>query len=139
MFKCLKFSNSILYMDDTTLYIVGRNIKCLKAKLQSDINELSVWLKCNKLKLNVKKTKLLFFDRYGLSPDMYIHIDNESIENVRQFKFLGIIMDGQLLFKDHFNTLHQKLLKLSYVIRKLSNFVPSKNIRTCTMPFFTVI
>ena len=68
MYNCLKFSNSILYADHTTVYIVGRNLRFIRVKLQTDLDAISVWLRANLLKLNVKKTKLLFFGRECLNP-----------------------------------------------------------------------
>ena len=61
MFEYLHSSNCILFADDTTIYVISRNLKFMKAKLQSDLNNLSLWLLKYKLALNVKKIKAMLF------------------------------------------------------------------------------
>ena len=122
--KCLKFSSSILYTDDTTIFVIGRTAQYMKIKLQSDLNALSDWLCVNQLKLNVKKTKMIYFNKESLFPKIDLIIDNEIIENVMSFKFLGVWLDSNLSFCEHYNHLHEKLLKSSFVIRCLSQFLP---------------
>ena len=70
--RYLKFSSSILYADDTTLFIVGKSVKFLRMKMQKDLELLSAWLSMNNLKLNVKKTECLLFNKDGLTPDLYL-------------------------------------------------------------------
>ena len=38
--KCLKYTMSILYADDTTIYLVGNSLRFLKLKMQADLNNL---------------------------------------------------------------------------------------------------
>ena len=100
--KCVKFCSSILYADDTTLFLVGRSLKFLRIKMQYDLKELSAWLIANGLKLNVSKTKVLLFNRAGLNPTVNLLVDNEAIENVVEFKFLGLVLDSTLSFHSHY-------------------------------------
>ena len=122
--KCLTYSMSILYADDTTLYIIGRSLKFLRQKMQSDLNSLSEWLSVNTLKLNVKKTKILLFNKDGLFPSIDLGINGESIETVTNFKFLGVHIDSCLSFMTHYSVLHTNLLKSTYIIRSLSKVLP---------------
>ena len=64
----LWFCSSILYADNTTIFIIGRNLKFLKQKMQNDLENLLAWLWVNELMLNVKKTKCILFNREGLTP-----------------------------------------------------------------------
>ena len=75
--NCLKFCTSILYADDTTLYVYGKSLRFLRQKMQSDLNSLQGWLCANMLKLNVSKTKVLLFNRENLFPNIALCIDNE--------------------------------------------------------------
>ena len=127
--KCLKFCSSILYADDTTIYLVGRSLKYLRLKVQSDLESLSGWLRLNNLKLNVSKTKSLLFQKQRLTPSFDLLIDGEIIENVSMFKFLGITIDVALKFTDHFCSLYDRLQKTSYIIRKMCKLLPSENMK----------
>ena len=78
MHSCLKHCNSILYPDDTTIYVAGRNLHFVKCKLQADMNSVSSWLRSNLLILNVKKIKLIYFNRDYLNPNISISIDGKK-------------------------------------------------------------
>ena len=91
--KCLKFCSAVLYAYDMTIYVIGKNLKFLKQKIQSDMNALTVWLRINHLKLNIKKTKAMLLNREGLCPDICLLADGEKIEQVSSLKFLGIVLD----------------------------------------------
>ena len=94
------------------------------------MDSLSVWMKSNLLKLNTKKTKLLVFNKDGLQPGVSVVIDDVELECVQNFKFLGVILDGGLLFTKHVMNLRAKLQKAGFVIRKLAKFVRVQELRT---------
>ena len=129
MFLCLRYCTSILYADDTTLLLVGRSLRFLKLKVQHDLCKLSEWLKMNQLKLNVRKTKCVLFNREGLFPMVDLQVDGQIIETVRKYKFLGVTLDQTLSFVDHFNELYDKLVKLSFIIRSFSRFLSEDTLR----------
>ena len=59
-----------MYSDDTTIYF---NLEeCTHLNMENEINDeienISIWLKVNKLSLNVQKTKLLIFHRKQTHP-----------------------------------------------------------------------
>ena len=86
----LRYVNNILFVDDTTIYIIGRNLWFLKLKMQADLVHLSKKLHTNNLILNVKKTKYMLIRLKGSVVDTS-HIDlqmnSENIEQVECFKF----------------------------------------------------
>ena len=123
MFQCLRYCLSILYADDTTIFLVGHSLKFLKLKVQSDLANMSMWLRLNNLKLNVQKTKCVIFNHEGLFPNVELMVDDEVIEVVPAFKFLGVILDQSPSFAKQFSTLYDKLVKSSFVLRSLSLYV----------------
>ena len=46
---------SILFADDTNLFITGTDFDVMQNTLNDELNEISTWLKVNKLSLNVKE------------------------------------------------------------------------------------
>lgn len=52
-------------MEDTSLSFAGKNIRRLEAKVNTSLENMTNWLKANKLKLNIHKSQLSFFE---LSP-----------------------------------------------------------------------
>ena len=79
-------------MDDTTIYIIGRNLWFLKQKMHADLLNLSKWLLTNNLVLNVKKTKCIVIRLKSSVVDTShtdLQINSENVEQVECFKFLG--------------------------------------------------
>ena len=134
--KSLKFCSSILYADDTTLFVIGRSVRFLRIKMQSDLNALSEWLRINSLKLNVKKTKAMVLNKEGLSPNVDLDIDGQYIECVSCFKMLGILIDSDMSFQTHFSSLYEKLLRSVYLIRKLAKMIPMYCLRVLYFAYY---
>ena len=55
----LKHSKTILYVDDTTLYAIGKNIKELYKQVNEDLYHLTDWFRANQLSVNASKTKYM--------------------------------------------------------------------------------
>ena len=105
--------NIIMFADDTNLFIKEKNIINLVNKTNLELEKISEWFKVNKLSLNVKKTNFILFR--GKKPiemgDLSIKIDNTVIERVTKTKFLGVIINETLTWKDHIITIKQKVKK----------------------------
>ena len=59
-----------------------------------------------------------------------IEIDGTKIEYVKEFNYLGIILDCNMTWKKHIEHISQKLCKISGVIRKLKHFLPQHTLLT---------
>ena len=66
---CPKF-HCIMYADDTTLYSFLVNFECndVEREINFELDKVNVWLKANKLSLNVTKTKGMFFHKRKTMP-----------------------------------------------------------------------
>ena len=59
-------------------------------------------MRVNKLSLNIEKTSFMLFTPKGLSRNMdCISIDGHRIEEVKQTKFLRVILDNKLNWQAH--------------------------------------
>ena len=54
-----------LYADDTTLYHSSKDSTKLKNTLESAFDEVANWVGGNGLKMNIKKTQVMFLGRKG--------------------------------------------------------------------------
>ena len=57
---------TIMYADDTSALLSGKDLKILLHVLNRELGHLSVWLESNKLSLNTQKTFYLIFHRARL-------------------------------------------------------------------------
>lgn len=123
----------IIYADDTTLITTLKTIKLynnssnIDTVLNNELCKISNWLKLNKLSLNCEKTKAMIFhtpQRIITYPK--IQVNGHNIEFVREFNFLGIIIDEHLSWKPHTTSLSNKLSKTVGIMSRLKNFLPSE-------------
>ena len=106
-----------LFADDTLIYVAGDNINMVVDTLNNEINNVTQWLNKNNLSLNIDKTKFMVvrkkLNTIDVNSHMGIWVDGVKIEQVQEFKYLGVIIDEHLTFSKH----------ASYVTRKIAQKV----------------
>ena len=109
--RCLKYSCSLAFADDTSILISGKNLRTLYKKGNEELNNIQNWLIANKLSLNVEITKCILFKTLNskASTLLSLMIRNTSIKKVSSFKLLGTILDEHLSWKNHVILLKKKL------------------------------
>ena len=100
-----------LFADDSAIWKSGKNLKHIIAKLQHQLNQIANWSWRWGFKINPKKTHCLIFTRRKIKGDCNIYLKNQKIENVKTFKFLGMIFDQTLNWKDHIKYVAAKARK----------------------------
>jgi hypothetical protein len=72
------------------------------------------------LSLNVKKSKLIVLNRSNskLISNVDIYINNEKLEQVSEFKYLGVMIDNKLDWNDQCNEICKKFNKKFYVLKR---------------------
>ena len=114
-----KHSLPFLFADDTNLFTSGKNLKDLNDKVNEELANISIWLKVNKLSLNVKKTHfLVFHNKKKPIEKVEIFIDNKAIDQKNNTKFLGVYIDDKLTWKKHIDHVSKKLSRGIGVICK---------------------
>lgn len=111
--NCVPF----LYADDIHLLFRGNSLNTLEENINSTLEEISVWLENNNFSVNVSKTKALFFGSLqNDSNAILISINGIAIDFVHQMKCLGVILDDELDFGSHINSLYSKVF---FILRRL--------------------
>ena len=107
--------------DDTTLYLnlEDFNSVTMNDDINSCLDKINVWLKLNKLTVNVSKTKFMVFHKRRDVPDLNLWLNNINIEPVSHFTFLGIISDSAFSWKYHTNMIATKISKVIGILHKL--------------------
>ena len=138
MKNCLKHTTAIIYADDTTLFVIGKNVRFLEKKLQTDLNSVSMWLKANYLCLNETKTKIILFNKQGIVNfyEPKIIINGISIEMVESFKFLGITIDRNLDWNTHSELISKRLLQSLFVLNRVKQLIPLKCMKMLYYAYF---
>ena len=130
----LKF---ILFADDTSLMdsinlSISPNNDFELDRLNEELSKIYDWLAVNKLSLNVSKTKLMIFHHPNkkLPQQWEVKINDTSIERVREFCFLGLIINENLTWKTHIDKISNKVSKYTGILNKLKRFLPPYILRT---------
>ena len=114
-----EYCYSVLFADDTNVFISGENIDVLCSRLNEELECIREWLCCNKLSLNVSKTHyMIFTPRNKIVHDIDVKIHGVSVERVYATKFLGVIIDSKLTWKPHVEYICKKLSKCAGIIAK---------------------
>ena len=73
----------------------------------------------NRLILNTEKTKVMVLNNRFAQSETTVSVDNIQVEYVNSIKYLGVIIDNKLIFKDHIDYLCKKISKKIGVLRKV--------------------
>ena len=104
-----------MYADDTTIYFNLEDFSGINVEenVSNELNQVNSWLPLNKLSLNTDKTKCMTFHTWQKNIDpLTFSINGKQIENVKFFKFLGIMFDEHLTWKNQITMITIKLSKV---------------------------
>ena len=116
----------VLFADDSAIYIASSNLSSLNTSLKLCVNLANTWIARNGLKLNASKTKcmLIHSSRKVVNGCLSLETDGEKIEQVRVFKYLGVMINDTLTWSDHVNMVCKKASRRLNLLRRLSWFLP---------------
>lgn len=114
-----------LFADDTALFYPHFDVETIVRDMNEDLTTLLQYFSSNLLSLNVAKTKYMIFhsSRKVVQQHSQVLINGCSIENVRAFKYLGLILDSTLSWADHIKHVEKKVASLCGILRRVSYFV----------------
>ena len=108
--------NSLIYADD--LVILSRS----KTGLQTCLIRLSSYCNSWMLSINPKKTKVMIFQKRAKKcTESSFHIDNEIIEIVQNYTYLGTLISSTGNFSMPLGKLKEKALHALFSLRKHTN------------------
>ena len=120
----------IMYADDSSFFLQGTNIDNIITGINTETENILTWLEVNRLSLNTKKSKWVLFDcaknRGQVRHDWQIKIRGEIINQVENIKFLGIILDERLSWKEHVRYISTKLAKSIGILGKAKKYICKK-------------
>ena len=112
----------------TTVYVQHDSIDGAIQILNLELAKVAEWFDSNKLTLNVKKTQMLMMSRKkNLDPQGDVILRNEAIQRVTKAKFLGVIVDQYLNWKDHISMVSHKIFKSCGIISRIRNTLHIKS------------
>ena len=123
-----KILDFYLFADDTNIYYEDDSLQNLEKKVNKELHSLYLWLSVNRLSLNIDKTNFVIFHPYNkpLKYNVTIKINKKAICEKKSIKYLGVLIDSTLSWKDHVFYLSKKLSRAVGILYKLRPFVNTK-------------
>ena len=119
----------ILFADDTTILFSTNDIVSQIPLINSELLEVSNWFKANKLSANATKTNYMIMGTPKMTSmidQTDIILDNTKLDGVTKNKFLGVIIDENLTWKNHIDGITKTISRNIGMINKLKFFVPER-------------
>ena len=107
-------------------------------QLNNELQKLSEWLVSNKLTINLKKTHYIIFSSSNLAKTTFddLYINHQTIDRVISTKFLGVIIDAKLKFKEHIAHIKGKIARGVGILCRAKKFF---NIKTLTDLYYSFV
>jgi hypothetical protein len=140
----IRNADFICYADDTALIFHGRSWDIVRQKTEDGMSLILEWLTKNLLTLNTTKTKHLCFHKTVASAPsaqlntIKIHgckglINNpcncDHVKRANNLRYLGIILDEKLTFKEHIAVMSGRVRKMIHVVRNLREAADGKTLK----------
>lgn len=141
--------NVFLFADDTNLLYADKNLGSLEVTINKELTSVYNWLMANKFSLNTKKSNFVIFRphqkrmNFDVTIKLFDHDKNSLIllERKDYVKYLGILIDSNLTWKQHISFISSKIRKSLGIISRLRHFVPNDTLlsiyRSLVQPYIT--
>ena len=117
-----------LFADDSNLFLANKNLHILETSLNKYLYDINQWLCANKLSFNVEKSNFVVFHppQKKVNFPMELKLNQKSIKQEISFKYLGVMMDWSLSWKDHVHQVSKKISRSIGILLKLRHFVDTR-------------
>ena len=125
-----------MFADDTNLFCSHKNIKTLFQIVNSELKLVSEWFLANKFSVNAKKkkkTKYVLFHKVTMCDSLPLQLPAMTFNNIEMkrensVKFLGVIIDEKLTWKNLIEVVEKKISKNIGVLYRASHLLDFKNL-----------
>jgi hypothetical protein len=118
----------ILYADDIALIYGATDAETLKQWIEDDLTLINCWVENHFMKINLQKTKYIYFtgrarNDFFISNDINLSLNNTRLERVEFFDYLGLLIDENLNFKHHLEFIRSRMISTSFAIKRIRPFI----------------
>ena len=124
--------NFTLFADDTTILYSHKDLETQVPTINRELSEVSNWFKTNKLSVNASKTNFMILGtsqmtkKYDQDDSLQIILDDTKLDRVTNTKFLGVIIDENITWKQHIDATSKTISRNIGVINKLKHYLPGR-------------
>ena len=129
--NCLNDSNSLMFADDTSIFLQNKDIKELFDAGNKELQLVDQWLIANRLSVNVSKTKYILFRTAQsklTTKKQTLALQQNKIEEVECIKFFGVYIQEHLSWSKHINHLISKLRSVLGTVLKVNSLLNKRSL-----------
>ena len=116
----LKYSTAYHFAGDTNVTLSDNLQETLGKRMSYDLRKLSMWLRANKLPLNIEKTELVVFWRQNAKLNNFFKIKLDGrLFPTGSVKYLGVLLDEHLTWSPQISHVQMKLSRAIGILSKL--------------------
>ena len=110
-----------MFADDTEFHFCHGDLSIVECTLQADLENISVRLMVNRLKLNVSKSHCMLIgsrQRTG-GKCLHLRLNGDVLRQLSSIKYLGVHIDQHLTWSTHIDSVLNKVRGKLYCINRL--------------------
>ena len=111
--SCLKLSKAYLYADGTEVSFSSSNASDVMQSFQAELENISEWMRMNKLSIHPKKTVLMVINHPRSQNNLLelppFYMDTTRMEQVHKTKYLGVTVDNSLNWNEQYKSVKGKV------------------------------
>ena len=125
--KCSNRLVTTLFADDTNFSLTHNDYDSMVDTMNRELELIQDWTVANRLTINNTKTELLLFGNISASNNnQQIYLNGSYVSYVEHAKFLGVIIDTNMNFKNHINYVTNKIAKHAGILYRIKDCMPPK-------------
>ena len=127
----------VMFADDTNVFLRGRDVNETVKLMNTELNDIVVWLNANVVSLNIEKTKYMIFRsvKKRLDQKEKILVKGNVVERVSSVKFVGVMLDQTLSWNHHIQMVKNKLAKSLGILKLANKTLPKSIIKSLYFSF----
>lgn len=96
------------YADDTAVITTAQNQNSVASNIQTHLKLIEYWCKKWKVEINADKTQAIIFTNKRKPPRKKLRVGTKEINWAKKVKYLGVVYDKKLIWKEHIQETHKK-------------------------------
>ena len=110
---------------DTNLTLAEKSVSNLQNLVNLEMCKIDHWMHANKLSINSTKSQYMLVTKKKIDLDHFkVSSNNSEIKRNECIKYLGVLIDDKLCWKNHINYTCSKISKGCWALQSLKNILP---------------
>ena len=119
--------SEVLCADNAVLYCFSKEPRKVESKLNADLYNEAMWLKVNKLTLNLLKTKSMFIGsnrKFVNISSLSLSIFDCELDRVNAYQYLGVMLASDFTWSDHVEYVTSKVNQPLSLLCRIKHLLP---------------